>query len=199
MDRIKTAIYLLYSFFLGDKGDGHTINVNNVRTAQALRNFRRNRQLNLDTTINEAPKASLTTSDQLNSTETTITRINYTQPKPIENVESKVFTPNLDPINTLRNPSPTKSDNCDKLGSGVDSTEMDHMDHEPSRKRQIKNVDNLKMALEAVRFEGIGFCKAARIHGVNNRTLWLQYHKLGYPPTTARSRKKQVHPITKPK
>lgn len=36
-------------------------------------------------------------------------------------------------------------------------------------------------ALDAVRFGGIGFCKAARMYGVNNRTLWLEYKKRGYP------------------
>uniref|UniRef100_A0A8D8WKS5 Protein tramtrack, alpha isoform n=1 Tax=Cacopsylla melanoneura TaxID=428564 RepID=A0A8D8WKS5_9HEMI len=36
-------------------------------------------------------------------------------------------------------------------------------------------------ALEAVRYGGIGFCKAARLYGVNNRSLWLEYKKRGYP------------------
>lgn len=41
--------------------------------------------------------------------------------------------------------------------------------------------ENFIRALEAVRFGGIGFCKAARMYGVNNRTLWLEYKKRGYP------------------
>lgn len=41
--------------------------------------------------------------------------------------------------------------------------------------------ENFVRALEAVRFGGIGFCKAARMYGVNNRTLWLEYKKRGYP------------------
>ncbi|KAM3968489.1 uncharacterized protein ACR2FA_009062 [Aphomia sociella] len=41
--------------------------------------------------------------------------------------------------------------------------------------------ENFQRALEAVRFGGIGFCKAARMFGVNNRTLWLEYKKRGYP------------------
>ncbi|XP_072380144.1 uncharacterized protein [Diabrotica undecimpunctata] len=41
--------------------------------------------------------------------------------------------------------------------------------------------ENFLRALEAVRFGGIGFCKAARMYGVNNRTLWLEYKKRGYP------------------
>lgn len=51
------------------------------------------------------------------------------------------------------------------------------------RKRSINPQadENFVRALEAVRFGGIGFCKAARMYGVNNRTLWLEYKKRGYP------------------
>lgn len=51
------------------------------------------------------------------------------------------------------------------------------------RKRSInpQGDENFIRALEAVRFGGIGFCKAARMYGVNNRTLWLEYKKRGYP------------------
>ncbi|XP_031775794.1 probable serine/threonine-protein kinase dyrk2 [Apis florea] len=41
--------------------------------------------------------------------------------------------------------------------------------------------ENFIRALDAVRYGGIGFCKAARMFGVNNRTLWLEYKKRGYP------------------
>lgn len=41
--------------------------------------------------------------------------------------------------------------------------------------------ENFIRALDAVRYGGIGFCKAARMYGVNNRTLWLEYKKRGYP------------------
>lgn len=41
--------------------------------------------------------------------------------------------------------------------------------------------ENFVKALDAVRYGGIGFCKAARMYGVNNRTLWLEYKKRGYP------------------
>ncbi|XP_049885305.1 longitudinals lacking protein, isoforms H/M/V-like [Pectinophora gossypiella] len=44
-----------------------------------------------------------------------------------------------------------------------------------------QSEENFQRALEAVRFGGIGFCKAARLFGVNNRTLWLEYKKKGYP------------------
>lgn len=51
------------------------------------------------------------------------------------------------------------------------------------RKRSVnpQGDENFVRALEAVRFGGIGFCKAARMYGVNNRTLWLEYKKRGYP------------------
>lgn len=50
--------------------------------------------------------------------------------------------------------------------------------------KRMKNPqadENFVRALEAVRFGGIGFCKAARMFGVNNRTLWLEFKKRGYP------------------
>nr|CAI5867407.1 unnamed protein product [Callosobruchus analis] len=55
--------------------------------------------------------------------------------------------------------------------------------HVHKRKRSInpQGDQNFMRALEAVRFGGIGFCKAARMYGVNNRTLWLEYKKRGYP------------------
>ncbi|XP_057652329.1 protein abrupt-like isoform X2 [Diorhabda carinulata] len=51
------------------------------------------------------------------------------------------------------------------------------------RKRSFnpQGDENFLRALEAVRFGGIGFCKAARMYEVNNRTLWLEYKKRGYP------------------
>lgn len=51
------------------------------------------------------------------------------------------------------------------------------------RKRSLnpQGEENFIKALDAVRFGGIGFCKAARMYGVNNRTLWLEYKKRGYP------------------
>lgn len=61
--------------------------------------------------------------------------------------------------------------------------------HRSSAKRQmIRKNENFLRALQAVRDEGIGFCKAAKIHGVNNRTLWLEYQKLGYPIKNARKK-----------
>ncbi|KAL3283824.1 hypothetical protein HHI36_017995 [Cryptolaemus montrouzieri] len=51
------------------------------------------------------------------------------------------------------------------------------------KKRSVnpQSEENFIKALDAVRFGGIGFCKAARMYGVNNRTLWLEYKKRGYP------------------
>ncbi|XP_044757579.1 longitudinals lacking protein, isoforms H/M/V isoform X2 [Coccinella septempunctata] len=56
----------------------------------------------------------------------------------------------------------------------------------PSYQRKKRSVnpqseERFIKALEAVRFGGIGFCKAAKMYGVNNRTLWLEYKKRGYP------------------
>lgn len=53
----------------------------------------------------------------------------------------------------------------------------------PRRKRSVnpQQDDNFIQALEAVRYGGLGFCKAAKLYGVNNRTLWLEYKKRGYP------------------
>ncbi|XP_067644787.1 uncharacterized protein [Eurosta solidaginis] len=61
------------------------------------------------------------------------------------------------------------------------------------RKRSTnpQGSENFINALEAVRSGGIGFCKAARIYGVNNRTLWLEYKKRGYP-VSRRSIKEQL-------
>lgn len=58
----------------------------------------------------------------------------------------------------------------------------------PNSRKMIRKNENFLRALEAVRTQGIGFCKAAKIHGVNNRTLWLEYQKLGYPMKNARKK-----------
>ncbi|XP_075228928.1 uncharacterized protein LOC142328784 isoform X1 [Lycorma delicatula] len=49
------------------------------------------------------------------------------------------------------------------------------------RSNDPQHSENFRNALEAVRVGGLGFCKAARLFGVNNRTLWLEYKRLGYP------------------
>ncbi|XP_031346812.1 protein bric-a-brac 1-like isoform X3 [Photinus pyralis] len=78
--------------------------------------------------------------------------------------------------------TPTSVD--DTLTSTINT---DHIANSPpssqKRKRSINPQadENFVRALEAVRFGGIGFCKAAKMYGVNNRTLWLEYKKRGYP------------------
>lgn len=72
---------------------------------------------------------------------------------------------------------------------------------QPKRRRASnpQAEENFQRALEAVRFGGIGFCKAARMFGVNNRTLWLEYKKKGYPNNrpSIKSRIKREH-VTPP-
>ncbi|KAK0178779.1 hypothetical protein PV327_007633 [Microctonus hyperodae] len=60
--------------------------------------------------------------------------------------------------------------------------------------------ENFIRALDAVRYGGIGFCKAARMYGVNNRTLWLEYKKRGYPNNrpSVKSRAKHESATTPP-
>lgn len=75
------------------------------------------------------------------------------------------------------------------IGSPVYTSTInpDHLGGSPQavhkRKRSInpQGDENFMRALEAVRIGGIGFCKAAKMYGVNNRTLWLEYKKRGYP------------------
>lgn len=75
-------------------------------------------------------------------------------------------------------------------GSGVVNNSQVHSGNQTTqtanvvkRKRSVnpQGDENFIRALEAVRSGGIGFCKAARLYGVNNRTLWLEYKKRGYP------------------
>ncbi|XP_039287011.1 protein bric-a-brac 2 isoform X2 [Nilaparvata lugens] len=52
----------------------------------------------------------------------------------------------------------------------------------PHRRRiNPQQSEAFREALEAVRTGRLGFCKAAKTYGVNNRTLWLEYKRLGYP------------------
>ncbi|CAG9558588.1 unnamed protein product [Danaus chrysippus] len=77
-----------------------------------------------------------------------------------------------------------------------------HSSGMPVKRRRTTNPqaeENFQKALEAVRVGGIGFCKAARMFGVNNRTLWLEYKKKGYPNNrpSIKNRIKREH-ITPP-
>ncbi|XP_014252258.1 protein bric-a-brac 2-like isoform X2 [Cimex lectularius] len=71
------------------------------------------------------------------------------------------------------------NEGCNVL-SGVDYQQLYTQNR---RKRSInpQQDKNFIAALEAVRTGGLGFCKAAKLYGVNNRTLWLEYRKRGYP------------------
>lgn len=87
--------------------------------------------------------------------------------------------------------------NPHSLYSSTDSLNFDHSQtagnaakrqKTNTSRKMIRKNENFLRALEAVRDEGIGFCKAAKIHGVNNRTLWLEYQKLGYPMKNSRKK-----------
>ncbi|XP_041986464.1 uncharacterized protein LOC121738470 [Aricia agestis] len=85
----------------------------------------------------------------------------------------------------------------------ADSQAVQNLPQTPvAKRRRTTNPqaeENFQRALEAVRFGGIGFCKAARLFGVNNRTLWLEYKKKGYPNNrpSIKSRIKREH-VTPP-
>lgn len=78
------------------------------------------------------------------------------------------------------------------FSSTIESNSSNSLPKKPrntTSRKMIRKNENFLRALEAVRTQGIGFCKAAKIHGVNNRTLWLEYQKLGYPMKNARQKK----------
>lgn len=53
-------------------------------------------------------------------------------------------------------------------------------------RKMIRKNENFLRALEAVRDEGIGFCKAAKLYGVNNRTLWYaNFQNVNIPSKTS--------------
>lgn len=69
----------------------------------------------------------------------------------------------------------------------------------PTRRKRTtnpQNDENFMRALDAVRMGGIGFCKAARLYGVNNRTLWLEYKKRGYPVNRQSVKSRKLETIT---
>lgn len=80
--------------------------------------------------------------------------------------------------------SSTESINADNQSTGIPVKKPKIS----TSRKMIRTNENFLRALEAVRDEGIGFCKAAKIHGVNNRTLWLEYQKRGYPMKNARKK-----------
>ncbi|XP_047543653.1 protein bric-a-brac 2-like isoform X1 [Vanessa atalanta] len=100
---------------------------------------------------------------------------------------------------TLGVPGPAPGPSC---VAEAQPNQMQQMNPTPQRRRRQTNpqdAENFQKALEAVRVGGIGFCKAARLFGVNNRTLWLEYKKKGYPNNrpSIKSRIKREH-VTPP-
>lgn len=53
-----------------------------------------------------------------------------------------------------------------------------------------------EQAIEAVR-KGMGFCRAARAYGINNRTLWLEYQRRGF--CSDRARVKELNGVPTPR
>lgn len=101
----------------------------------------------------------------------------------VQSVYSQGPTPNQSPQQMANNTQTTStgggSGNASVSGTGAGGATT----VVTKRKRSVnpQGDENFQRALEAVRFGGIGFCKAARMYGVNNRTLWLEYKKRGYP------------------
>lgn len=117
----------------------------------------------------------------------------------MNNYQSNMSTPTSPQDNSLvqsvysQGPTPSQSPtqmgsgsgsgNIGGGGGGGSSSQCGAQSMPPKRKRSVnpQGDENFIRALEAVRCGGIGFCKAARLFGVNNRTLWLEYKKRGYP------------------
>lgn len=73
------------------------------------------------------------------------------------------------------NTTPCPSDQLFPLTSST------FLDQQRKRKRNTcRGDENFERALEDVREGRVGFCKAARTYGINNRTLWLEFKKRGY-------------------
>lgn len=89
----------------------------------------------------------------------------------VQSVYSQGTTPNQSPTTAS-----TSTNAASQSTTGTTATGT-------KRKRSVnpQGDENFIRALDAVRYGGIGFCKAARLFGVNNRTLWLEYRKRGYP------------------
>lgn len=119
---------------------------------------------------------------------TTVSKDNELRNASVDHDDDRHTKPNVNELVVTINPH--------SLYSYNDSLKAESLYEIPSKKQRpytirkmIRKNENFLRALRAVRDEGIGFCKAAKLHGVNNRTLWLEYQKLGYP--IKNSRKKQ--------
>lgn len=102
----------------------------------------------------------------------------------VQSVYSQQSTPIQSPVNIQNstNDASTSASNNNSVNANSSSGSINAA-APPKRKRSVnpQGEENFLRALDAVRFGGIGFCKAARLYGVNNRTLWLEFKKRGYP------------------
>lgn len=117
----------------------------------------------------------------------------------IGNVMSQHMGVDMGEYGSVGLPGPSPGPSC-----APEPPPQDPAAHVPQPKRRRtsnpQSEENFQRALEAVRFGGIGFCKAARMFGVNNRTLWLEYKKKGYPNNrpSIKSRIKREHTTPPP-
>lgn len=118
--------------------------------------------VNPNTMVNSYPQ-SLSTSTSPQASDTQIVQSVYSQ-------------------SIKQSPSPT-GESTPTVNVSSNTTATTPSTGTTKRKRSVnpQGDENFLRALDAVRFGGIGFCKAARLYGVNNRTLWLEYKKRGYP------------------
>lgn len=100
----------------------------------------------------------------------------------VQSVYSEGPTPNQSPVQHQQQQQ-QQQQMVNQTGNTSGSSTSGTQPAPQKRKRSVnpQGDENFVRALEAVRFGGIGFCKAARMYGVNNRTLWLEYKKRGYP------------------
>lgn len=104
-----------------------------------------------------------------------------TAPPPIPDTIALRQTVSPFPTTAHKRPSP-----CGQTGpvpSPTPSSPPSSPTVQRRKRTDTQRDENFLQALEAVRSGGIGFCKAARMYGVNNRTLWLEYRRRGYPIT----------------
>lgn len=98
----------------------------------------------------------------------------------VQSVYSQGPTPTQSPVHQIAS---TTANNTTAPNATTQCQQTQVTPAPQKRKRSVnpQGDENFLRALEAVRSGGIGFCKAARLYGVNNRTLWLEYKKRGYP------------------
>lgn len=70
------------------------------------------------------------------------------------------------------------------VASSLASTDSESANNRRNRRKAFDD-ENLSLAIEAVS-KGMGFCRASKVYNVNNRSLWLEYKKLGLPSSRHR-------------